>query len=124
MDCLCFGWNSKKQKTLENEEIEDDVEEKIQKKPKKKNTSSCLLRLHISLLNSLQKWIDRNIDERRASRNTQNFVNTVECLGHKTQVLDEQKQKEEHMGINNLKEESRSKPSSAHHQAAEVPRLK
>ncbi|ULU04525.1 hypothetical protein L3Y34_017355 [Caenorhabditis briggsae] len=80
MDCLCFGWNSKKQKTLENEEIEDDVEEKIQKKPKKKNTSSCLLRLHISLLNSLQKWIDRNIDERRASRNTQNFVNTVECL--------------------------------------------
>ncbi|PIC44452.1 hypothetical protein B9Z55_004813 [Caenorhabditis nigoni] len=78
MDCLCFGWNSKKQKTLEDDDENED-DEKIQKIPKKKKTSSCLLRLHISLLNSLQKWIDRNIDERRASRNTQNFVNTVEC---------------------------------------------
>uniref|UniRef100_A0A1I7V156 Uncharacterized protein n=2 Tax=Caenorhabditis tropicalis TaxID=1561998 RepID=A0A1I7V156_9PELO len=45
------------------------------KKPKKRR----LLRLHISLLNSLSKWIDRNIHERTASRSTQNFVMMVQC---------------------------------------------
>ncbi|KAF1765015.1 hypothetical protein GCK72_004966 [Caenorhabditis remanei] len=96
MDFPCFGWNllkfkKKQQKTCDrdvdedDEDVETEKEKKIQKKPKK--SSRCLLRLHISLLNSLQKWIDRNIDERRASRNTQNFVNTVECYRSETQLI-------------------------------------
>lgn len=80
MDCQCFVWNLlkfKKPKTYED--IEDDEEIQLKESKKKKNRASrCLLRIHISILNSLSKWIDRNIHERTASRSTQNFVNTVE----------------------------------------------
>ncbi|CAH10782.1 Receptor-type tyrosine-protein phosphatase kappa [Caenorhabditis elegans] len=82
MDCQCFVWNLlkfKKPKTYED--IEDDEEIQLKESKKKKNRASrCLLRIHISILNSLSKWIDRNIHERTASRSTQNFVNTVEHL--------------------------------------------
>ncbi|EGT52364.1 hypothetical protein CAEBREN_23191 [Caenorhabditis brenneri] len=82
MDCPCLVWNllkfkkKKKQKTLD---LEEEEEEEIQKPKKGKKKKPCLLGLHISLLNSLSKWMDRNIHKRTASRNTQNFVNMVEC---------------------------------------------